>query len=317
MRVKFLAMACLATLMAASSAQAQKAVGGPGFEALKLPAETKALLVESQIDVTAWIGDANGRAFFKRGGGDVMPTASAIKAFYLVEFFAKHADRLDEPLPNAKDHLTGDHPAVSHFAPDVREAIRKELTAASVRRIGLIMQGRTDVSNAIYNAAANLVTADLGGPEALTDLVHARDPRFRTVAVRRYMLRDRTKPGDNEATADAFAALHQALSTRKLNGISDSVMTAVHEVLKRPGSDPPVFYKDGALGSDPLTSVRAGWKETPAGPVIFVVMCRQPIKNPTGSAGDYKRIQELSASLRDALLATATGKSTEAKVGTP
>ncbi|HVJ87614.1 MAG TPA: hypothetical protein VM452_18280, partial [Caulifigura sp.] len=108
---------------------------------------------------------------------------------------------------------------------------------------------------------------------------------------------------------------HQALSTRKLNGISDRVMTAVHEVLKRPGSNPPFFYKDGALGSDPLTSVRAGWKETPAGPVIFVVMCRQPIKKPASSPDDYKRIQELSASLRDALLATATGKTAE--VGTP
>ncbi len=314
MRVKFLAMVLLAALMAASSAQAQKAAAGPGFEALKLPAETKALLVESGIDVTAWIGDAKGRTFFERGARDVMPTASAIKAFYLVEFFAKHADRLDEPLPKAKDHLTDDHPAVSHFAPDVRDEIRKELTTASVRRIGLIMQG-TDVSNAIYNAAANLVTADLGGPEKLTDLIHARDPRFRTVAVRRYMLRDRTMPGDNEATADAFAALHQALSTRKLNGISDGVMTAVHEVLRRPGSNPPFFYKDGALGSNPLTSVRAGWKETPAGPMIFVVMCRQPIRKPASSQDDYKRIQELSASLRDALLATAT--TTTAERGTP
>ncbi|HVJ84394.1 MAG TPA: hypothetical protein VM452_02055, partial [Caulifigura sp.] len=195
MRVKSLAMVFLAALMAASSAQAQRTAAGPGLESLKLPADKKALLAEAGVDVTAWIGDANGQAFLERGARDVMPTASAIKAFYLVEFFAKHADGLDQPLPKANDHLTDDHPAVSHFAPDVREEIRKELTTASVRRIGLIMQGRTDVSNAIYNAAANLVTADLGGPEKLTALIHARDPRFKTVAVRRYMLRDRTLPG--------------------------------------------------------------------------------------------------------------------------
>src|SRR5690606_256645 len=121
--------------------------------------------------------------------------------------------------------------AISHFAPEVRDEIRKELIPASVRRVGEIMQGKAKASNPVYNAAANLITAHLGGPEQLTARIHARDPRFKAVVVRRYMLRDRTMPGDNEATAESLAALHQALASRSLSGVSEPVMTAVHEVL--------------------------------------------------------------------------------------
>jgi len=306
MSLRLLCVIAVTLLVAAPAAvlaqEASTSAAHPIHEAI----ESIASRSPGGIDVTAWVGGGSGAPSYERGAKVVMPTASAIKAFYLVEFFAANPGRLDQPLDDASRILVDEHPAISHFTPQVRDEIRRELTTSSVRRVGLIMQGHTDVSNAVYNAAANLVTAHLGGPEKLTERIHARDPRFQPVVVRRYMLRDRSMPGDNEATAESIAALYQSLASRKLNGISEDVMTAVHDVLKRPGGDSePLFYKDGALGSNPLTSVRAGWKQTSRGPLVFVFMCRQPVTDPAGSSDDYKRLQALSASFRERTLGTA------------
>lgn len=252
------------------------------------------------VQAAVWVGAADGPAWFKQDAATVMPTASAIKTFYLVEFFAAYGDRLDSSLPETNDILGNDHPAVSHFPPAVRGEIRRELGSASVRRIGEVMMGQTDVSNAVYNAAANLITARLGGPQKLTSLIHDRDPRFKTVMVRRYMLRDRTQPGDNEATTEAFAALYQALASRTLNGISELVMTALHEVLQRGSNSSGVLYeKDGGLSTDPLTSVKAGWRQTGPGPVVFVVMCRQPTVETARRTAVYDDLRALSLAIRD------------------
>lgn len=255
-------------------------------------------------DVTAavWVGGLTGPAAYAHEVSTLMPTASAVKTFYLVEFFAAHHDALDKLLPQASAILNDDsHPALSHFSAPVRDEIRRELGTATVRRIGQVMMGKTDVSNAVYNAAANLVTADLGGPEKLTALIHARDPRFRKVMIRRYMLRDRTQPGDNEAPAEAFAALYQSLASRKLSGIREAVMTAVHESLfrSRDAVFGELYEKDGGLSTDPLTAVKAGWYQTPRGPVVFVVMCRQPTVESSKRTMVYEQLQALSVSIRD------------------
>jgi rhodanese-related sulfurtransferase len=302
-RVTWLALVCC--LAHPSLAPAQKT---SGLAATSQSLDESLRTLEKGVEVTLWIGGRSGRSSFERGATTVMPTASAIKTFYLVELFARHESNLDAPVGDADRILTDDHPAISHFPAAVRDEIRRELSAATVRRIGQIMMGRTDVSNAVYNAAANLVTAHLGGPEKLTDLIHARDSRFQSVVVRRYMLRDRTKPGDNEATAASFAALYQALSSRKLNGVSDSVMTALHEVLRRgePSDKEPLYEKDGGLGSEPLTAVKAGWKQTSRGPVVFVVMCRQSLPDPSRRTEAYEELRKLSITLRDkAFMATS------------
>jgi rhodanese-related sulfurtransferase len=307
-----IALVACALIPGGTSAQESR-VPAIGPAAIRQAVEQSLPQSKQNIDVTVWVGGPTGPASYERGLKSVMPTASAIKTFYLVELFAAHADQLDQPIPDAKQILQDDHPAISHFAPDVRDEIRRELSTATVRRVGLIMQSRTDVSNPVYNAAANLVTAHLGGPEKLTALIHARDPRFQSVMVRRYMLRDRNTPGDNEATAESFAALYQALASRRLKGISDGVMTALYDVLKRPGnSREPIFDKDGGLGTDPMTSVRAGWKETKSGPVVFVVMTRQPITDQAQSDDAYKQLQALSASLRDRVLAESQPAAKEA-----
>ncbi|WP_145029245.1 rhodanese-like domain-containing protein [Caulifigura coniformis] len=281
-------------------------LAGASLEAVRAGIAARVKARPENVDVTYWVGGVEGPAILERGAGNVMPTASAIKAFFLVELFVRHADGLDGPIPDAGEILKDDHPAVSHFPAAVRDEIRRELTSASVRRVANIMQGNSDLSNAVYNAAANLVTAHLGGPEKLTALIHARDARFKSVMVRRYMLRDRTERGDNEATAESFAALHQALASRTLKGVPDAVISAVQEVLRRKSdAEAPLFAKDGGLGSDPMTSTRAGWKQTPRGGLVFVVMARRPITQAENRSAEYEDLQALTRALRDEALTLA------------
>lgn len=230
------------------------------------------------IEASLWLGGSDGSAWFATNAAAVRPTASAIKAFYLVELFDRFKGRLDDELVETKAILRDDgHPAISHFSAETRAEIRNELNGATVRRIGEVMIGKAKASNAVYNAAANVTTAVLGGPDALTKAIHKRDPAFKSVAVRRYMLRDRKMPGDNEGTVAAFAALHQKLASAKLQGIDAMTMKAIREVLR--GNEMSKlgvrFGKGGSLDSDPLTQVRAGWWETKNGAVVYVVMAAQ------------------------------------------
>jgi hypothetical protein len=252
------------------------------------------------IEASLWLGGSNGDAWFELGSDQIRPTASAIKTFYLVELFDRYEGKLDKPLPGVDSILKDDtHPAISHFTPGDRDEIRRELRAASVRRIGNVMIGKEEASNAVYNAAANLTTAALGGPEALTTLIRRRDPAFGRVSARRYMLRDRFQPGDNEAPATAFAALYQRLASREMTGIDNKTVDAIHETLR--GGNSRLwgrnFSKDGTLLSLPLTVVRAGWWQTPKGPLIYVVMTTQPL----GGIESLQRLSKTADSLVDAL----------------
>ena len=266
-----------------------------------------ALLKEHGEGVVAslWVGGASGNAWFELNADQPSATASAIKTFYLVELFASHRGRLDTPLPGADAVLENDqHPAISHFSSEQRAEIRRGLGAASVRRVGEVMMGKAPVSNAVYNAAANLTTAVLGGPEFLTKLIRDRDPAFARVSVRRYMLRDRKDPGDNEAPAVAIAALYQRLAARALTGIDSETMRAIREAMIKEDIDNvgTRFSKSGSLSSDPLTEVRAGWWETARGPLIFVVMLRQSIAGPTGAASSSQRLAKTVDTLTDKLV---------------
>jgi hypothetical protein len=239
------------------------------------------------VQAGVWLGGAAGPAWFDRDPDAVRPTASAIKAFYLVELFDRFKDKLDGPVPGADAALTDDHPAVSHFPPKQRADIRTALAGATVRHLGRVMIGTDDEPNHVYNAAANVVTAVLGGPEPLTALIRKRDKAFAPVAARRYMLRDRKTPGDNEATAAALAALWQKLAAGTVPGMDARTLAAVRDALrwqadKKLGTR---YSKEGFLGSDPMTAVRAGWWQTPAGPVVYVVMAEQP------SPGDKPRAE--------------------------
>ncbi len=247
-------------------------------EALSQAIEDRLEKAGAGAEASVWLGGEEGGPWFAVKPEVMRPTASAIKTFYLVELFDRYRDDLDEPLPGAAAFLDDEHPAVSHFAPGIRAEIRKELEGASVRRIGAVMMGRAPASNAVYNAAANLTTAALGGPEVLTAAIRRRDPAFATVTARRYMLRDRKDPGDNACTAEDLGRLYQRLATGTLAGLAEPTRAAILDaIIRRPDERLGTLHiKTGELASDPLTQVRAGWWETAKGPVVFVVMLEWP-----------------------------------------
>ena len=254
---------------------------------------------------SVWLGGDSGKAWFERNSDPPYATASAIKTFYLVELFASHRGRLDKPLPGADAVLKDDgHPAISHFSPEQRDEIRRALRGSSVRRVGEVMMGKVQASNAVYNAAANLTTATLGGPEALTRLIRDRDPAFEGVSVRRYMLRDRNEHGDNEAPATAFAALYQRLASRRFTTIDGKTIDAVREAMieRKDKSLGTSFTKDGNVDSDPLAEVRAGWWETAKGRLVYVVMTVQPTPGPIGRASSSQQLRSMANSLTDTLV---------------
>ena len=273
----------------------------------ELDRKVETLLHEHENGAAAslWLGGEDPIAWYALNSEVSRPAASAIKTFHLVELFAAFAGKLDEPLGAEGILNDPEHAAMAVFRDKDQQAeIRRELSGASVRQVGMVMmQQRTlegrKVGNHVYNAAANLATAVLGGPEALTDLIHKRDQAFGAVQVRRYMLAER-ESGDNEVTAAALAVLYGRLASRRLAGIDDQTTDAIHAALLQ--SAKPVWYaKDGNLTSDPVTQVRAGWWETPKGPVVFVVMVEKARPGPEGREATVKRLRKTADALVEAL----------------
>jgi hypothetical protein len=300
------AAALAAAVTVTTGAATRPAPAAGAIDTASLARDVAGLLEAHGEDIAAslWLGGATGPAWFAREPSTPRPTASAIKTFYLVELFDTAARTLDRPLDGVAPVLADDaHPAISHFTPAQRDEIRRELGGASARRIGLVMMGTAPASNEVYNAAANVTTAVLGGPEALTARIRRRDPAFAGVAARRYMLRSRTEHGDNEAPAEALAALYQKLASGTLAGIDADRLEAIRAALRR--DDDPVlgrhFAKDGNLPSDPLAEVRAGWYETSDGPRVYVVMATQPGPGPGGREASSRRLSKTATALRAAL----------------
>jgi hypothetical protein len=302
---------CIASLLATGLALALAGCSATSAAAPLAPpaAPLPAGLGQQVADVVAalgptaraavWFGTADGDALLTWNADTPMPAASAIKAAFLIEVFAAQASAppsplaippamptltdvpfvpqrgLDAPLAGA-DAVLGDaaHPAIAHFTPAQRATARRLLGGQSTRRIAEAMIASTGVDNATYNVAANLVTARLGGPAALTQRLHARDPRFHGLQVRRYMLADRRAHGDNEATAAALAAVHAALASRRVAGLDAATVQACRAVLAD-GADRDgraVFRKDGALDSAPATRTRAGWRDGRNGARVFAIL---------------------------------------------
>ena len=71
-----------------------------------------------------------------------------------------------------------------------------------------------------------------------------------------------------------------------------ATMEAIHTALRR-SDDPAIgrhFDKGGSLGTDPMCEVRAGWYETPRGPLVYVVMTLQPMPGPDGREASGRRL---------------------------
>ncbi len=230
------------------------------------------------IQAGLWLGGRTGEAWYSQESGRPQPTASAIKTSFLIELFGRYAEALDQPPPGLAAILEDSHPAIAHFEPAARQEVRRELTGASVRKIGGVMMGSEPASNLVYNAAANVTTALLGGPDGLTKAIRNRDPSFQGISVRRYMLADRRAHGDNEASTEALAAVLQRLADGKVPGLDKATVEAIRKAIL--SADDPTFcrhhYKHGDLSTDPITHVLSGWYDVPgSGPLVYVVMVAQ------------------------------------------
>ncbi len=229
---------------------------------------------EPGTEISVWVGGGRGAAWYARQPEVSRPAASAIKTAYLIELFTAYAGRLDERLPGIEDLLEATHPAVVHFDDAQRIEIRRDLTNASIREIGHHMIRGTRVSNVVYNAAANVTTAALGGQAEMTRLMHARDPAFSGLVTRRYMLAARDVTGDNAATAASLAAVLQQIARREVPGVARETVDAMRDILALEDQVGPDrhYFKSGSLDSDPLTRIRSGFWDRGDEPIVYVVM---------------------------------------------
>lgn len=247
------------------------------------------------IDVRRLAAEGVPEASFRKDADAVLPTASSIKTAIMIEMFAKFAGKLDEPVPGLDAILKDDHPAIAHFEPKQRDEIRAGLSGSTARRIGRVMLGSEDATNLVYNAASNVAIAALGGPDETTRLIHARDPEFAAIMVRRYMLTDRKARGDNESTPAALAAVLRRLADRSLPGLDAATIEACRTTVEV--SDDPArgrrHFKNGALDTLPVTRVVTGWYDRPGAPtIVYVVMLAQDDPAPTPPAEAAARLQQ-------------------------
>ncbi len=292
---------CLATALALLTAATAAQDQSPAVRtAPDLGARVDALLAKAGPTLRAgiWVADQNGNVLFSRNPATAMPTASAIKVAYLVELFGAMAPALDRTPARTPQVLEASaHPALAPFAADQQAEIGSKLRALDARALGATMIHGKDVSNAVYNAAANLVTAELGGPRGLGEKIAARWDGPAEITVRRYMLAAR-EAGDNEATPRALGRVLLALARRDVPALPLPAQDAARACLAvgHEAGRGQHFAKSGSLDSTPLTRVLSGWYEANGRALVYVVMLAQPA--PAAGA----ELQASAVAVRDALL---------------
>ncbi|WP_425399840.1 serine hydrolase [Aeoliella sp.] len=227
------------------------------------------------VRLGVWVGRPDGTALLKRDADAKMPTASSIKAALLIELFAMHEKSLDAPPESVVSIFSNaEHPAFVHYDRQERRQSRKALTDISVAALGKQMIRVGDGPNKVYNGAANVVIALLGGPEKATARIRKRNEQFAGHTVNRYMLADRNATGDNTATAQSLAAVHAALARREVEGLEPKTIERLRNVLllSKDKSGTSHYFKGGSLGTDPVTYVRAGWWEGERPTVVYALM---------------------------------------------
>jgi hypothetical protein len=309
----------LATVMAVAAIAALPALvaagaGGDGVAPPQaaLPAAVQAVLdgPGDPVQAGVWFG-APGEPLYQLAADRAMPAASVVKTAVLIELFAAHAGHLDEPLGAAAEAVLADdrHPAMAPFSAAQRKDVRAGLGGATVRTVGAIMMGSRKASNAVYNAAANLAIASLGGPAETTAKIRARDPRFGGVVVGRYMLAART-PSDNTATPAALAAVLAAVATGQIPGVDAATATdTVQAMMQSTDAALGVHrHKEGNLDSDPMVVVKTGFYLRGSGkpPLIYVIGAALAGKPTGGRDAAHRRLDQLTDAVQ-ARLRTAAG----------
>lgn len=254
--------------------------------------------------LSVWLGNADGAALYRWQAETPRGAASAIKTAYLVEWFATHAGSLDKPLPEVAELLQNpNHPAIEHFDGPTQGEIQRDLSNATVRTLGYHMiQGR-GVSNAVYNAAANVITALLGGPDGLTARIRERLDGTGQMTVRRYMLADRNVTGDNTMTAASLGHVLQQIADRRISGLGSAPLESARRVLEVAPSKwlGRHFYKSGSLDSEPQVRIRSGWFEQDDRCLVYVVMAQQT-RPASGPSAAGEEMGEAVAALTDKLI---------------
>jgi hypothetical protein len=298
-----------AVAVAAAALQAPVAADTARGDRLDLPSAVQAVLAGPGDPVQAgiWFG-APGEPLYQLATDRAMPAASVVKTAVLIELFAAHAGHLDEPLGPAADAVLADdkHPALAPFSAAQRQELRTGLQGATVRTVGAIMMGSRKASNTVYNAAASLAIASLGGPAETTAKIRARDPRFGGVVIGRYMLAART-PSDNTATPAALAAVLAAVATGQIPGIDAATAGAAVQAMMQ-STDAALgthHHKEGNLDSDPMVVVKTGFYLRGSGkpPLIYVVGAALAGKPTGGRDAAHRRLDQLTDAVQAKLRA--------------
>jgi len=258
------------------------------------------------VQVGIWFGAPSGEPIYQRAADSALPAASVVKTAILIELFAAHAGHLDDPLGAAADTILADdkHPAMAPFSAAQRDEVRAGLHGTTVRTVGAIMMGSQRASNTVYNAAANLAIASLGGPPEATKKIHARDATFAGVAVRRYMLASRTATGDNAAIPASLAAVLASIATAKVPGDVDTATVEAMAQAMMQAKDSALGvhrHKEGNLDNDPMVCLKTGFYMRGKGkpPLVYVVGAALSAK-PAGKRDDaHRRLDKMT----DAVLA--------------
>jgi hypothetical protein len=265
------------------------------------------------VEAGIWFGAPSGEPIYQRAGGRAMPAASVVKTAVLIELFAAHAGHLDDPLGAAADAILADdkHPAMAVFSAAQRGEIRTALRGITVRAAGATMMGQKAASNAVYNAAANLVIASLGGPPEATAKIHARDASFGGVMVRRYMLASRTANGDNDATPASLAAVLASIATARVPGVTDAATVDAMAQVMMQASDRTLGayrHKEGNLDSDPMVCIKTGFYVRGKGkpPLIFVIGAALAARPAGNRDGAHRRLDKLTDAVHALLRAAAS-----------
>lgn len=298
----------LATIVAVTAVPALVAAGAGG-DNLDSQLQTVLAGPGDPVQAGVWFG-APGEPLYQLAADRAMPAASVVKTAVLIELFAAHAGHLDEPLGPAAGAVLADdrHPAMTPFSAALRTEVRAGLGGATVRTVGAIMMGSQKASNAVYNAAANLAIASLGGPAEVTTKIRARDPRFGGVVVGRYMLAPRTR-GDNVATPAALAAALAAVATGQVPGVDAATTEAMAQAMMQ-STDAALGvhrHKEGNLDSDPMVVVKTGFYLRGSGkpPLIYVVGAALAGKPTGGRDAAHRRLDQLTDAVQARLRAAA------------
>ncbi|MEE2826180.1 MAG: hypothetical protein VYE64_06090 [Planctomycetota bacterium] len=261
--------------------------------------------------------DDRGKVMFHHNSQRELPAASSVKSILLLELFYRFSEELDQqPRPDIAAIVQNrQHPAIAHFQERSQQEIADELSNVSIRQLGSILidskdpSGKT-YSNIVYNGAANVAIALLGGPAAATQKMQRRDAAFRGVHLRRYMLARRNVTGDNTATPLALATLFQTTIGKNPSDLTADTVQGITEILHARDypSGATLYAKGGALYSDPVTQVRSGHYSDQKRTMNYAIMASQKLASQTSGKEQHDALQRLTLEIYTQLQKSVKGE---------